>query len=125
LLGSGVGNPISNHVPSNFGENKMGGGKKKQTLGKTEKTQKKTKVPKTSASSRSVSEKHIGGIVPPNDEKALGQIKKIRAITPYEVASRLDLRLSVAKDLLKQLERKGTIEYVSGSKSLKVYKLAG
>ncbi len=102
----------------------MGGGKKKQTLMKMERTQSKTKTPKTSSPSRSASERHISGIAPPDTEKVLSQIKKIRAITPYEVASRLDLRLSVAKDLLQQLERKGTIEYVSGSKNLKVYKLA-
>jgi ribosomal protein S25 len=52
-------------------------------------------------------------------------MKKMKAITPYSVASRLDLRISVAKDLLQQLEQKGKIEYVSGSKSLKIYKLAG
>ncbi|MFQ6064621.1 MAG: hypothetical protein ACE5L6_04015 [Candidatus Bathyarchaeia archaeon] len=103
----------------------MGGGKKKQTLMKREKTQSKTKAPKTSSSSRSVGEKHISGIVLPDSEKVLSQMKKMKAITPYEVASRLDLRMSVAKDLLRELERKGAIEYVSGSKNLKVYKLAG
>ncbi len=102
----------------------MGGGKKKQTLMKMERTQKKTKTAKTSSSPRSASEKHIGGIASPDAEKVLSQIKKIRAITPYAVASRLDLRISVAKDLLQQLERKGAIEYVSGSKNLKIYKLA-
>ena len=103
----------------------MGGGKKKQTIRKRERTQKRTRAPKTSGSSRSASEKHIGGIVSPDAENVLSQMKKMRAITPYAVASRLDLRISVAKDLLQQLERKGSIEYVSGSKNLKIYKLAG
>ena len=102
----------------------MGGGKKKQTLRKMERTQRKTKTPKTSSSPRSAGERHIGGIVPPDTKNVLSQMKKMRAITPYAVASRLDLRLSVARDLLQQLERKGTIEYVSGSKNLKIYKLA-
>lgn len=100
----------------------MGGGKKRQTLRKRERTQKRTRPPKTSGSP--TSEKHIGGIVPPDTQNALSKIEKMRAITPYAVASRLDLRISVAKSLLKQLERKGAIEYVSGSKNLKVYKLA-
>ena len=102
----------------------MGGGKKRQTLRKMERSQRRTKVPKTSGSPRFESEKHVGGIVSPDAESVLSQIRKMRAITPYAVASRLDLRLSVAKDLLQRLERKGKIEYVSGSKSLKVYKLA-
>ncbi len=102
----------------------MGGGKKRQTLRKMERSQRRTKTPKTSSSPRSASEKHVGGIVPPDAENALSQIKKMRAITPYVVASRLDLRLSVAKSLLQKLERTGKIEYISGSKSLKIYKLA-
>ena len=101
----------------------MGGGKKRQPLGKMEKAQKKTKTSKASSSPRSVGEKHIGGIVPPDINSVLSQIKNMRAITPYVVASRLDLRLSVARSILKQLERKGAIEYVSGSKNLKIYKL--
>ncbi|MFB0523211.1 MAG: hypothetical protein ACETV1_05575 [Candidatus Bathyarchaeia archaeon] len=102
----------------------MGGGKKKQTLKKTERVQKRTRTPKTTSSPRSTSEKSIGGIAPPETTSALSQIKKMRAITPYAVASRLDLRISIARDLLQQLERKGEIEYVSGSKNLKIYKLA-
>jgi ribosomal protein S25 len=121
---SNVGNPISNRVHSSFGETEMGGGKKRQTLRKMERTQKRTSIPKKGGSSGSASEKHIGGIVPPDAENVLSQIRKMRAITPYAVASRLDLRISVAKDLLQQLERKGKIEYVSGSKKLKIYKLA-
>ena len=103
----------------------MGGGKKKQTLRKMERTQSKTKTPRTSGASKGSTEKHTGGIVSPDTESALNQMKKMKAITPYSVASRLDLRISVAKDLLQQLEQKGKIEYVSGSKNLKIYKLAG
>jgi ribosomal protein S25 len=46
----------------------------------------------------------------------------MKALTPYTVATRFDLRLSVAKDFLEDLERRGIVEYVSGSKNLKVYK---
>jgi small subunit ribosomal protein S25e len=103
----------------------MGGGKKKQTLSKKERAQSKTKAPKTSSAPKSTGEKHTSGITAPNTESVLGQMKKMSAITPYAVASRFDLRISVAKDLLQQLERKGTIEYVSGSKNLKIYRFAG
>ncbi len=102
----------------------MGGGKKRKTLRKMERTQTRTSISKKGSSSGSASEKRIGGIVPPDAENVLGQIRKMKAITPYAVASRLDLRISVAKDLLRQLERKGKIEYVSGSKNLKIYKIA-
>jgi small subunit ribosomal protein S25e len=100
----------------------MGGGKKRQPLKKTEKTQSRTKTRKTSGSSDSATEKRIGGIVPPDTGKVLSQIKKMKAITPYSVASRLDLRLSVARTVLQQLEKQGKIKYVSGSKNIKIYK---
>ena len=103
----------------------MGGGKKKQTLRKMERVQSRTQTPKASGSSKSASDRHIGGIVPPDTGTVLSQIEKMKAITPYAVASRFALRISVARDLLQELERKGTIEYVSGSKNLKIYKLAG
>ena len=107
----------------------MGGGKKKTTLKKMEKalTRKGTqKEGKTSKPSRRTTEKKAAGIVTPDSksEKVLNDLKKIRALTPYTVASRFNLRLSVAKDLLKELERRRVIEYVSGSKNLKIYKIA-
>jgi len=48
----------------------------------------------------------------------------MKALTPYTVATRFNLRLSVAKDLLDDLAQRGVIQYVSGSKSLKIYKPA-
>ena len=71
-------------------------------------------------------DKKAPGIVPPDprSEKVLGEIKKMKALTPYAVASRFNLRLSVAKDLLDELAQRGAIQFVSGSKSLKIYKPA-
>jgi len=71
-------------------------------------------------------EKKAPGIVPPDpkSEKVVGEIKKMKALTPYTVATRFNLRLSVAKDLLDELAQRGVIQYVSGGKSLKIYKPA-
>ncbi len=80
------------------------------------------RISRTSSSRGSSGKERVKGIVPPDTEKVLPQIRKMKAITPYTVASRLDLRLSAAKDLLQELEREGKIEYVSGSKNLKIYK---
>jgi len=38
------------------------------------------------------------------------------------VASRFNIRLSLAKTFLKELEKRKMIEYVSGGKNLKIYK---
>jgi len=107
----------------------MGGGKKKTTLKKMEKVRTRKSAQKESKSSkpsRHITEKKTAGIVSPDSksEKVLSELKKIRALTPYTVASRFNLRLGVARDLLEELERRRVIEYVSGSKNLKIYKLA-
>jgi len=103
----------------------MGGGKKRLTLKQMAKTQsRKDQQRKERKSGRSTTEKKSLGITLPDlkSKKVIGQLKTMKAITPYTVASRFDLRLSVAKNLLRELERRRIIEYVSGSKNLKIYK---
>ena len=99
------------------------GSKKRLTLKQMEKMKKK-KERKESGSSRSSTEKRTTGIVSPDprSKKVVDQLKKMRVLTPYTVATRLDLRLSVARDLLENLEKQGVVEFVSGSKNLKIYK---
>lgn len=104
----------------------MGGGKKKLTLKQMEKTQKKQpKKKETKTGSKSAPDKKAAGTTLPDlkSEKIIPKLKKMGAITPYGTASRFDVRLSTAREMLKELERQGTIEYVSGSKNLKIYKL--
>ena len=99
------------------------GGKKKLTLKQMERMQARERGKKEGGTTRSATKKSAG-IFPPNpkSKKVIDELKKMRVLTPYTVASRLDLRLSVAKHFLEELERQGTIEYVSSSKNLKIYK---
>jgi len=104
------------------------GGKKKLSLKQMEKTQvrkgREEGQRKERKSSGPTTEKKSLGITPPDlkSEKVLGELKTMKVLTPYAVASRFDVRLSVAKDLLEELERRRIVEYVSGSKNLKIYK---
>jgi small subunit ribosomal protein S25e len=68
-------------------------------------------------------EKKTAGIILPNprSEKIINEIKRMKTLTPFTVASRFNLRLSVAKDLLEELEQKGVIQFVSRSRNLKIY----
>jgi len=103
----------------------MGGGKKRLTLKQMAKAEsRKDEQRKERKSGRSTSEKKSLGLTLPNlrSEKVVGELKKMKVLTPYTVASRFDLRLSVAKDFLEELERQRIVEYVSGSKNLKIYK---
>jgi len=101
------------------------GGKKKLSLKQIERMQarrgeKKETKPSGSPSER---ERKSGGIFlpDPRSEKVVNEIKKMKTLTPFSVASRFNLRLSVAKDLLEELEQKGVIQFVSRSRNLKIY----
>jgi ribosomal protein S25 len=45
----------------------------------------------------------------------------MKAITPYTLATKYNIKLSAAKMVLKTLEQKGLIQLVAANKNLKVY----
>ncbi len=105
------------------------GGKKKLTLKQMERmAEKKDEAPKRERGGKSgggsASERKAPGITPPDlrNDKVIGEIRKMKALTPFAVASRFNIRLSVARDMLDELAQRGVIEYVSGSKNIKIYK---
>ena len=102
----------------------MGGGKKKQSL----KQMTKPKAPKQQkqkdkSGTPQDAKKSIGLTMPDlNNKKVLGDLKGLKVLTPSVVASRFNIRLSLAKTFLKELEKRKMVEYVSGGKNLKIYK---
>jgi small subunit ribosomal protein S25e len=56
-----------------------------------------------------------------NNKKLISDLSKMGAITPYAVASQLNLRISLAKDLLDELEKKQLIKSVGGNSRVKIY----
>jgi len=102
----------------------MGGGKKKQSL----KQMTKPKAPKQQkqkdkAGGPPVAKKNVGLTMPDiNNKKVLDELKGLKVLTPSVVASRFNIRLSLAKTFLKELEKRKMVEYVSGGKNLKIYK---
>ena len=100
------------------------GGKKKQSLRKAEKTQKKKPAKKEKKTTAPPKEKKtILGITPPTikGEKLPKELQSMKVITPFSVATRYELRLSIARKFLKELEQKGLIRYVSKSQNLTIY----
>ncbi len=104
------------------------GGKKRVSLKQMERMQsrqeaekgKEKKKEKTSASK----EKRPISVIAPDikDDAIVTEIKKMKVLTPYAVASRFNIRISAAKDFLAQLEAAGTVQLVSGNHTLKIYK---
>jgi ribosomal protein S25 len=68
-------------------------------------------------------EKIIGSVEVPdiNSNEVMSAIRGMKAITPTGVATRFNLKISVAKRMLNELEKRGTIKLITRSKNLKVY----
>ena len=106
------------------------GGKKKLTLKQVERMQTKKdeeeKDQKKKEKTPAPSKERKSSIILPDlkSEKIVGEIKKMNVLTPYAVASRFNIRISTAKDLLEQLEKNGTVQIVSGNHDIKIYTAA-
>jgi ribosomal protein S25 len=105
------------------------GGKKKLGIKQMEKQQvkedeDKSKQDKKKDKAGPAKERKNIGIMPPDakNEKIVAEIKKMGVLTPYAVSTRYGIRISAAKDFLEQLEANGTVQLVSGSHNIKIYK---
>ena len=106
----------------------MGGGKKKRSMKQMAKSQTvqkskgKSKPSKRSGAS-SGSEKRSLRILSPNlrNRQITKELQSMKVLTPYTVASRFDIRLGVAKDLLEELHQRGLITYVAGGRNIRIY----
>ncbi len=92
----------------------------KKSLKKMEKTQ-DTEAPKEEKKK----EKLIGSVdaIHANSPELMDAMKKMKVITPPAVASQFNLKVSVAKKMLEELNAKGTINLVAHTNNLRVYSL--
>ena len=107
------------------------GGKKKLGIKQMEKQQvtqdeEKAKQDKKKEKAGPPKERKTVGIMAPDakDGKIVAEVKKMGVLTPYAVSTRFGVRISAAKDFLEQLEANGSIQLVSGSHNIKIYKPA-
>jgi small subunit ribosomal protein S25e len=105
------------------------GGKKKLGLKQMERMQQKRDEEdkakgKKKEKATPQKERRTIGVVPPDvkNEKIVNEAKKMNVLTPFAVASRFNVRISAAKVFLEQLEQNGTVQLVSGSHKIKIYK---
>jgi len=92
----------------------------KKSLKKMEKTQ-DTEAPKEEKKK----EKLIGSVdaIHANSPELMDAMKKMKVITPPAIASQFNLKVSVAKKMLEELNSKGTINLVAHTNNLRVYAL--
>jgi ribosomal protein S25 len=88
---------------------------------------KKPESPEKKGKGKTVSEaRKAAGISLPNfeDEKFVAELSKMGALTPYSIATQFNVRLSVARDILEELERRRMIKSEGGNARIKIYRLA-
>jgi len=56
-----------------------------------------------------------------SEQELVSELTKMKAITPYQVASRYNVKVSLAKDILERLKNRGQIRMVASSGGMKVY----
>ncbi len=105
----------------------MGGGKKKLSISQLEKAQTREEAKGKSGKRGSATpsaQKKMLGVVPldARDKSVARELLKMKVLTPYTVASRFNIRLSAAKDLLEELHHQGVITYVSGGRNTRIYR---
>lgn len=74
-------------------------------------------------SGQTTKEKIIGSVNMPdiNSKEVLGALQAMKAITPTSIATRFNLKISVAKKMLNKLEEQGKVKLAARSSNLKVY----
>jgi small subunit ribosomal protein S25e len=93
----------------------------KKSLKKVEKTQET----KEKTEKKEKRDKIIGAVEIPDasSDEVMQALKRMKAITPNSVASQFNLKVSIAKKLLSDLEAEGTLALAASSQNIKVYAL--
>lgn len=105
------------------------GGAKKSSLAKAEKQQKlqerkQQKEKKKTGKSRSDAQLKKGEVATQEFEgKRLNELAKIKALTPYAVATKYNIKINDAKTILRQLESKKVAQEVARGRGIKIYKI--
>jgi ribosomal protein S25 len=100
------------------------GGTKKKTVSQMKKEEEKRREAEKKKAKQVIEKKERSAFFAEASEAALKELSKLDVLTPYTVASQLNLRLSAAKNLLKELEIKKLVQMVQGNSRIKIYKLA-
>ncbi|MEZ0346449.1 MAG: 30S ribosomal protein S25e [Infirmifilum sp.] len=106
----------------------MGGGKKRPTVSSLEKRTKKTSEGKKEEAGKKPQMKlsgTTGELTDVSMEAVIKDIKGLKYLTPYILASRLGLKLSRAKRVLRDLEARGILVAVDKNSRVPIYAPAG
>ncbi|MFX0096849.1 MAG: hypothetical protein ACFE7E_03730 [Candidatus Hodarchaeota archaeon] len=97
--------------------------KKKSKAPKSGQPKTKKRLGKKSASPEKEIERVIRDVTVPDELRATmrKEIPKMKVITPSQVAMKYNLRIGIAKDVLRELELNGRITRILGNRRLSIY----
>lgn len=106
------------------------GGVKKKSISQIAKSQvvkekKEVKKEKPSEKARVTDVSTKGLFIDMDGDRLVKEVSTMKVITPFEVASKFKVKISVAKDILEELWKKGYITPVSGNNRIRVFKYTG
>lgn len=61
-------------------------------------------------------------VTPEQLEEIRKYVQRAKVITPQSLALKYDIRVSVARKLLREFQREGLVAYVDGNSRLRIYK---
>lgn len=96
---------------------------KKPTLSALEKRLKREAEKQKAAQQKAAAaiEKGPKDIIPPSKEELNKFISSSKIITPFMVAEKFNIKLSIAKQILKDLVKEGILSIVSGDNRIRIY----
>ncbi len=97
------------------------GGPKKPTLSQLEKRTLRRGAGERAAAATETREKIVSSVIPPPMEEVLEFIKTQPYLTPFILAEKFGIRISIAKKVLSSLAEKKYIRLVCGDSRLKIY----
>lgn len=96
---------------------------KKPTLSALEKRLKREAEKQKAAQQKTTTiiEKGPKDIIPPSKEELNKFISSSKIITPYMIAEKFNIKLSIAKQILKDLVNEGILSIVGGDNRIRIY----
>lgn len=97
------------------------GGRKKPKLSQLDKRSKKEERKKRKEKKFEMKLDAGGGVSIESLDQILNEVKRLKYVTPYLLASKFSIKVSRAKKILRQLENEGILKYIDGNRRVRIY----
>lgn len=97
------------------------GGKKRPTISQLEKKLRRERIEKEKARKEKIKGEVRIGSVNISINEVMREVVKTSYVTPYQLASKSGIKISVARKVLKELEEKGLLKLIDKNRRIAIY----